>query len=143
MTTHVSENPVCVSLLICDDVYRDARTGKQVIVGTFNHVRCPSLPHQHQRLWVVFTITDARGEINLSLKIEHEESEEELVKVQGPYHADDPLAIHDVNVELVGVEFHQEGKHWVKLESNGAILAQRPFMVRCAGAEPGPTEDSS
>ncbi len=124
-----SENPVCISLLICDDVYRDAHTGKHVIVGTFNQIWCPTLPRLHSRLWVVFSITDTRDTIDLSLSIEHEESGQRLVNVQGPYHANDPLTIHDVNVELNGVEFQQPGKHWVILRSNEAIIAQRPFWV--------------
>lgn len=123
------ETPVCVSMLICDDVFRDARTGKQVIVGTFNQITCHSLPHKHPRLWIVFSITDSRATIDLSLSIEHEESGCSLVTVQGPYHSDNPLAIHDIDVELMGVEFQQTGKHWVMLRSGGAIICQRPFWV--------------
>jgi len=129
MSEQILENPVCVSLLICDDVYQDIRTRKQVIVGTFNRINCEALPHHHPRLVVVFAITDTRSAVDLALSIEHEESGDPLVDVKGPFNSTDPLAIHDLVIELGNIEFQFEGKHWVMVKSNGEIIGQRPFWV--------------
>lgn len=129
------EKLTCVSIIICDDVYRDEATKKLIIVGTFNSIRALNLPCEHPRMTVLFTLTNGRGGYELSLSIESAEDREPLVDVKGPFHSDDPLGIIDVNVQLVNVVLPSAGKHWVVLRADGEIIGQRPFWVSAANAQ--------
>ena len=123
------EKPDCLSIIICDDVYRDEHTKKMVVVGTFNNINTSTFPCRHPRLTVLFTLTNAVGDYSLSMRIEHEKTGRVIMEMEGPFHVDSPLMISDVNVQLGQLIFHEEGKHWVVLAADGAILAQRPFFV--------------
>ncbi len=123
------ELPECVSIILCDDIYRDERTKKLVIVGTFNNINAHALPAIHQKLTVLFTLTNARGEYEIALGIENARTGDLIVEMKGPAQLPDPLKIIDFNIELVGLPIPEAGKYWVVLKANDEIIAQRPFTV--------------
>ncbi|MBI5762621.1 MAG: hypothetical protein HZA51_03760 [Planctomycetes bacterium] len=126
------EKLTCISIVVCDDVYRDEQTKKLIVVGVFNTINAPTMPCAHGKLVVLFTLTNGKGEYNLELAVEHEQSGTEIVRISGPLRADDPLAISDVNVTLANLVFEREGKYWVVLKADGAILQQRPLYIKHA-----------
>lgn len=119
----------CISVMICDDLYRDESTKKLIVVGAFNTISVPELPAQHPKMCVLFTLTNGRGEYDLSLTIEHERTGREILCIKGPLLIDDPLAIADVDVRLHGIVFPESGKYWVVLRCDEEIIQQRPFFV--------------
>lgn len=125
-----SPKPECLSILVCDDIFRDQATNKTVIVGTFNHILAQRIPCVHQKMVVLFTLTDAQGDMDLSLSIEHESTGNRILQVGGPLKIQEPLAIHDFDVILQGVQFPEAGKYWIVLEADGEILKQRPIYVK-------------
>lgn len=129
------ERLTCVSIILCDVVYRDERTKKLLIVGTFNRIAAPSVPCMHPHLEVLFTLTNGRGSYQLSLAIEHADTGEKVVEVSGPLSVQDPLAVRDINLILRNLEFRAAGKYWVVLRSDGEILSQRPFLVEVAAPD--------
>lgn len=128
--TQRAAKPVCLSLIVCDDIYRDEETKKLILVGTFNVVNVGSLPAPHPKFSVLFTLTDAKGEYGLTLRIEHEQSGQLVFQIHGPLQIEDPLAICDFNLTLSGVTFRDPGKHWIILEADGQVLMQRPILVQ-------------
>ncbi len=122
-----AEKLTCVSIIICDDIYRDERTKKLVIVGTFSTIQPITFPH-HQKLHILMTLTNGNGEYDVALRVVHEESDQAVVEVRGPMKIDTPLRITEINVPMV-VPLTAAGKYWVEVISDGEILAQRPFIV--------------
>lgn len=134
----MSRNPeklTCVSIIVCDDVYRDERTKRLIIVGTFSRITTAALPCRHQRMVVLFTLTNGRGRYELSLGIEHEQTGQVIVEVNGPLQQENPLAINEINVTLDNLVFPHEGKYWVVVKADKEIIGQRPFIVRVRGGE--------
>jgi hypothetical protein len=123
------ERLTCVSIIVCDDVYRDEASKKLVIIGTFNRIQAISLPCLHPRMTVLFTLTNGKGDYDLALWIEHEKTGRRVAELRAPLRVDDPLAISDVNVELRNVVFTEPGKYWVAIEADGGVVQQRPFWV--------------
>ncbi len=123
------EKLTCISIIICDCVYRDETTKKLAIIGTFNRVKTTSLPFRLSRMTVLFTVTNGKGDYDVSLSIVHEESGHEVIQMRGPMAIKDPLAISEINVELKNLIFPAGGKYWVELKADGAVLQQRPFLV--------------
>lgn len=130
------EELTCISIIVCENVYRDERTKNLVIIGTFNQIETPALPCRFERMCVLFTLTNGRGDYEVVLSILHERTGHEVAHLGGPMKVADPLAITDIHVELRNLVFPEEGKYWVELKADGAVLQQRPFLVRLATGRP-------
>ncbi len=129
------ELPECVSIILCDDIYRDERTKKLVIVGTFNNINVRSFPSIHHQLKILFTLTNGRGNYTIELSIENARTGNAIMKLKGPAQLPDPLKIVDFDIGLVGLPIPEPGKYWVVLKADDEIIAQRPFTVTNAGQE--------
>jgi len=125
-----AEIPECLSVIICDQVFRDERTHKQIIVGTFNEILAPQFPALHPRMTVLFTLTNGKGEYQLGLAVENARTGVPIAKIEGPLSLNDPLQIADFHVEVVNLNLPEPGKYWVCVIINGQTIKQRPFNVR-------------
>ena len=134
MDSH-TENPTCISIILCEKIYRDEQTKNLIIVGTFNTIGFSEFPNTYHQMSVLFTLTGARGERELSLSIEHARTGQRLIELKGPVRFDNPLAIVDINIALHGVVFHDPGKHWIVLRVGEEIINQRPFTVYKKGGD--------
>lgn len=123
------ELPTCIAMLLCESIYRDEASKNLIVVGTFNYVHAPDFPLRMHKMSVLFTMTGGNGEYDVSLSVEHEKSGHTLVEMKGPMTFADPLSINDFIIEMGGLEFKEEGKYWLVLRANEAILNQRPFEV--------------
>ncbi len=119
----------CLSVLVCDDVYRDEITKKMAIIGTFNAIRVERLPATHPRMSIVLSLTSGQGSHDVAVALEHEATGTEVVRIERPVTFDSPLAIADIALHLIAVPLTHAGKHWVTVRSGGTILQQRPFEV--------------
>ena len=139
------ENLECISIIVCDEIYRDESTKKLIIVGTFNTIHAVTFPCRHNKMNVLFSVTSGRGDYDVSLTVEHGATGSPIAEIRGPMHFDNPLQIADVNVEFHGLEFPEPGKYWVTLKVEGEILRQRPILIerlRLPSANPPPPETS-
>ena len=128
------ELPECLSVIICDEIYRDEVSKKLILVGVFNLIKAAAFPVKHPRMTVLFTLTNGQGTYDMSLSIEHASTGDAIAEIKGPLKLQDPLEIVDFNVELGGLQFPEPGKYWVIVKVNGAIIRQRPFVVGQARA---------
>lgn len=137
--TKAIEKPTCISIVACDEIYRDESTNKLVIAGTFNQVTVSQLPAKLERMAVFCTLTNGRGRCELALTIEHESTGQEIARLSGPATFGDPLAISDLDVRFRGLQFPAEGKYWITILADEEPLQQRPLFVRVApqGGERG------
>jgi hypothetical protein len=119
----------CVSIILCDDIFRDERSHKIALWGTFNQIFVRSVPHAHARMSIFVTITNGRGTRDISVCIENARTDETVFEVRGPMQFASPLQIVDVNLELHAVPFAEFGKYWIALKEGGRVVAQRPFWV--------------
>ena len=129
MKEHNLESPTCISVLVCDEVYRDALTHKQIAVGIFNRIQTSQFPCKHHKLSILFTLTNGRGQYDLALSIENARTGEPVVEISGPLKLESPVVIADFNVEIPGVTFPEPGKYWVCVKIGMETLCQRPFRV--------------
>ena len=121
------ERPTCLAIILCDDIYRDIQTKKMVIVGTFNEIKSQKYPAKHGRLKILFTLTDAKGEYDISLAIENARTGNEILRLDGKATLKDPLQIADFDVGIMNLFLPEAGKYWVTLKVDGELITQRPF----------------
>jgi hypothetical protein len=122
------ECPACVAIVICNEVIEDKWTNNKTLVGLFNSIAAPSLPAHHHRLFIMVSLTDGRGHWPVVLEIEAP-SGEELFKAEGALDFDDPLAVHDLVVEVRGLPLPEAGEYRVGLVCGLRPLASRRFTV--------------
>jgi len=119
----------CISIVICNEIYRDEETKNLILVGTFNQIRSRVFPCRHPRMSVLVTLTNGQGSYNLKLCIEHEQSGLEVLTMEGPARFSDPLAVQDMHIRLRDIILEQPGKYWVMIKADEEILQQRPLLV--------------
>lgn len=135
----MTENPeslICISVIICDDVYRDVATQKLILVGVFNEITAAKFPCVHQRMCLLLSLTNGRGNYELSVHVQHEKSGIEVMKLVGPLPVPTPLAVADIDVRLGNLTFPEAGKYWVVVQCDGETIGQRPFFVRQSSPHP-------
>jgi hypothetical protein len=138
-----AELPQCLSVIICDDIYRDEDTKKLIIVGTFNTIHPHRFPWTHPKMCVLFTLTNGRGEYRMSLSVEHARSGVEIARISGPLKMTQPLAISDFNVVFQNLPFTTDGKYWVSVKVDDTIIMQRPFVVMALPDEKAENTEAS
>jgi hypothetical protein len=123
------ERPICVALVICDVVIEDNRTGNKTLVGLFNNILAPQMPALHPRMFLMASLTDGRGTWPFTFRITAP-SGRELLRMQEVTRFVDPLAVHDVIVELRNLPLEEMGVYFVDLLLSDSPVANRRFTVQ-------------
>ena len=126
-----NEAPVCVAVILCNDVIEDKRTSNKSLIGIFNAIAAPQLPVTHPKMNVLASITNAIGEIPITLVI-RTPSGRDVMKVEGSVPIQDPLSVMDVVFELNGIPIEELGTYMVDILSGNHYLGGRRFQVIAA-----------
>jgi hypothetical protein len=120
----------CVSILLCESAYWIARTeGNLVIANAFNVMRVSAFPAFVPKITMIFSLTDARGQYELTMSVIDAESGEPVTQFTRPFRVDNPLVVTDLVAEVNGIRIPKPGRFWLELKSDGNLMAQRPFHV--------------
>ena len=104
--------PILQALVLADHVYIDAKTGKKIIAGTFNHLAAPEFPSFFGRTTYAFiSLTEVHGNLPVTLKYTDLSNSEVLLEIRDlPMEApNDPLATVEMVVELPRFPMPHEG----------------------------------
>jgi hypothetical protein len=104
--------PILQALVLADHVYIDAKTGKKIIAGTFNHLAAPEFPSFFGRTTYAFiSMTEVHGNLPVTLKYTDLSTSEVLLEIRDlPMEApNDPLATVEMVVELPRFPMPHEG----------------------------------
>ena len=127
-----SDQPVCVAIVICNEIIEDKRTSNKTLVSLFNSVGVPALPATHPRLFLMASLTNLREELPVTFSIKGP-SGREILRVNGAASSGgDPLAVIDLVVEVLGLPIGEEGVHFVDVLTGDALLGSRRFTVQPA-----------
>ena len=142
MATH---QPVCIALLLCDQVIEDRTTNNKSFIGTFNQIQVAGVPALHPRFSVVVSVTDGLGPKH-PLKVQilrTDENHSEVCDFQ--YDANlnlkDPLEVTDVVFNVVNFPIKSVGPYLIRVTlGESKALYQRAFRVikRAPNASPEP-----
>lgn len=123
------ERPLCVALILCNDVIEDKRTGNKTLVGLFSGIATPSLPAVHPRMFLMASLTSGTGEWRFSFRVSAP-SGREVMRIEETVPLMDPLIGHDLVVELRNLPLEEEGVHFVDFFLDGVATANRRFTVQ-------------
>ena len=126
--TLARECPVCIAMIICNEVIEDKWTNNKTLVGLFNSIGAPSLPAHHPRMFLMVSLTDGRGEWPFMIDIESPRGER-VFKAEGQVRFESPFVVHDLIVEVRGLALKDYGEYRVGVSCGGRPLASRRFTV--------------
>ncbi len=137
-------DPICLNVILCDTVIEDKRTGKKTLVGVFNEILVTRLPAQHDCMFLFVSLTNCRGQHDVTIQIsrEVEEGEQTIVQINGQINGQNPVEVVDLVFELRGVPIASAGVYHIDVNAvrTGRRLAQRQFHVRQIAMPPAPPE---
>ena len=123
-----SDTPICVAVVICNDVIEDKRTSNKSLIGLFNAINAPQLPVTHPRMNVLASLTNAKADVPISLQITAP-SGTEVMRAEGTVPMNDPLAVVDVVFEVNGLPVEELGTYMIDLFTGSHHLGGRRFQV--------------
>ena len=130
--------PPVLSLMLADNGYRDALTGKYFIQGTVSVVRASAFPGVVPLLCVYAALTDGHGETPVKLRlVTAEEARKPLFEVETIIHFPDPIHVAEFMVLFPGLTFPGPDEYHLQLYGAGQLLAERRLWVEQA-ENPGP-----
>jgi len=137
-----SHDPICLSVVLCDQLIEDRRTNKKSLIGVFNEIVVGRFPAKHGCVFLLVTLTNCLGnhEIQIEFSRDLEYDVESIMQIRGQIQGRNPMDIIDLVFELRGLPLPQPGKYQIDVLSakDGSRLAQRYFYVRQLppGAQP-------
>ena len=122
------EQPICVAVIICNEIIEDKRTNNKTLVSLFNGISVSHLPTVHARMFLMASLTNGVGKFKLSFRIK-DPSDREVARFDGEAIFPDPLAVIDIVVEIQGLHIEREGGYFVDVLSGDHPLGHRRFNV--------------
>jgi len=128
-----SDQPVCVAIIICNEIIEDKRTSNKTLVSLFNSVGVPALPATHPRLFLMASLTNLREDLPVVFSVKGPSGREVLRATGQAGSGRDPLAVVDLVVEVLGLPLGEEGVHFVDVLTGDSLLGSRRFNVQRLG----------
>ena len=125
----VKSKLISLSMVICDAVIDDRRTGKKSLIGIFNNVITPVIPSVSPRLNVFIAITEGHGDYVGKIRCLKVGTEQEIFGMEGPFKFSDPRQILEFNFEIVGLVFPDYGDYRFEFLANNEPVTARKFTV--------------
>lgn len=124
-----SDAPICVAIVICNEVIEDKRTSNKTLINLFNGINVSALPALHPRLCLLASLTNLQTDQPVGFSITGP-SGAELMKMEGTVSSGgDPLAVFDLVVEMLALTLAEEGVHSVNILSADTVIGSRRFSV--------------
>ena len=125
--------PLCLALVLADDIYRDTASGKRTILGTFSVIFSPEMPVTQGQLAVYCALTDGHGKTTIDLKLVRIDNDnmtdEPIAEARGEVDFVDPRMVVELDLKLRGIVFPSAGEYRFQIIGNGELLMERRLVV--------------
>lgn len=123
------ERPMCVAVLLCNEMIEDKRTNNKSLINLFNSIAAPQLPITQPRMVVMASLTNGIGRWPVTFSI-RSPSDNVVMRVDGEANFADPLGVLDIIIEFNGLTFSEQGVHFVDVLTENYPLGNRRFTVQ-------------
>src|SRR5437764_113442 len=108
------ERPICIAVVICNEVIEDKATSNKTLVSIFNTIGTPGLPCQHPRMFVMASLTDGRGRWPITFRI-MDPAGRVIMRLDGEASFASPLDVVDLVLQVRGLQLQETGEHAVDI----------------------------
>jgi hypothetical protein len=125
------ENPLILSFLLADKVFREMETGKVHIAGTFNQLSASSFPMVHPQFFAYIAVSALKkGSHQLGMQLSYIDTGEKLLQVDQKFESPGPLDVIEMNLCFNQIIFKKEGSVELVLLVNSEILQTRKLILK-------------
>lgn len=129
-------HPVPLSLMICDHIWRDPRTGKLALLGVFSAFASPVFPSP-LTVTFYFALTDGSGILPVRVELtDLDEVGPTLCRAEGFFRFDDRRNVVEGAFEC-NVQIAEPGEYRVKLFVGDEFIMERSLMAMEIGQPDG------
>ncbi len=121
--------PQARTILLADQVYRDAETGKCIIAGTFNRIGADRFPAIHPSASLYVNLTDFVGKAELKVRLSSDSSGMSLGEKAFPVESVHRLGSCEVIVRLSNLTFPEPGKYSLEVYCDDEYLGHLPLEL--------------
>jgi hypothetical protein len=134
----VPANPVVLSMLACDHIWRDPSTGKWDLLGVFEWLHSDVEPLKDVALEVYAQLTNLHGSYEFQLAVVRAEDEKELARyaLGARVNAHDPLRRLQLGFCVTRLTLPEFGKYVLRLLHDGQALHDLVLWALPEGDEP-------
>lgn len=126
----MTNKPVLQALVLADQVYRDATTGKMIIAGTFRQLWAREFPSKFGReTFAYICLTDLNGTAKLELRYLNLKTMEVHLKTGFEVSCDDPLSTIEFALPVPPFPMPCAGTFAFELHWDGEILGSLRIQV--------------
>lgn len=123
--------PIVHAMVICDHYYRDSKTGKSILTGTFSSISCPTFPAKHGNCAVYIALSDVArdGKLQISFRKEKGSFSMDIPEwdVEKP---DDRGKIVEIGGNINGLPLPEEGYYEFVVSWDGMEIATRRLQAK-------------
>lgn len=128
----MNQNPVAISLILCEQVIVDEKTHNATPVNCFNLREVNAFPGQ-TTFYALIWLTDGMGELKLEVLVERLDSLEEVFRLTRKLRFANPLNEMRCVVRINDCDVPVSGPYQVSLSIEGELIAHRKFAVKKKG----------
>ena len=115
--------------VLCDDVIQDRVSGKFVLYGLFDNIKCSKLPAVHPRLYIVNRWCNGFGEFKQRTRIINPAKEKLIEDREVEVRLKDTKSKHTVISQFTNIAFKEQGFYWAEIYLDDKLLLSYPFNV--------------
>jgi hypothetical protein len=125
--------PLAQTMIVCDAVHRDPSTGKFFLMGTFSTIFTRQMPCRHRRLCLFLALTECRGKTPIRVALVRVDptggADQVITQTTAEVDSPDPLAVHELIMQIKEITFPEPGEYRFQLESAGELLLEKRLVV--------------
>lgn len=122
--------PIVLAMVICDNYYRDAHTGKSILSGTFSSINSPAFPSKHGNCAIYVALTDVATQGRAQLIFRKEGGSFSMTLP--PWEVESPgsrRAVVEIGGNINGLPLPEEGDYEFVLLWNDLEIASRRLVA--------------
>ena len=113
--------PFLVAALVCDVAAEDPNTGKENLIGIFDHVMAGSFPTE-RRMSLYIKLTDAEGYYPLEVEYVYVNDNTVLDKVNGEFEVKDRTISVECVMHSLPLPIPHPGRYEFRIKASGMFL---------------------
>lgn len=125
----LSELPIGLALIVCDNIIEDIRSRKKSMIGLFSQIHAESFPYTHPSLNMLVSFTGCIGDFPCTIVCEHVEDHKVIFSVNCGISAKSPIDVVDVVIAMKAVTFPVPGRYSIKAVVDDIPIMMRPLMI--------------
>ena len=128
--------PSAISLMLCDQVVFEQGTQKAYLLGVFTGVAAERFPTVPQRFDIFAALTDGAGDVTMTLRVVHLESDQEIYVQKMKVHFSNPLQVVNLRYRVRHLIYDAAGTYQFTLAVEDQEIAGRRVRVYSTGNKP-------